>query len=113
MNKPTEDELNSRVKQDLDDSVRALDASTLSKLHQIRSQAVDQAERKKNRWLPMMVGSLITAGMMIFSVAIIFNTSVTELGQGDDFELVSISDNLELLEDLEFYEWLEDDALSG
>lgn len=111
MSKQNEDDLNARVKQGLDDSVRDLDANTLSKVRQIRFQAIEKANVKKTDWSGVMSGALATACVMVFTVAILLKTPAIEPVSVDDFELISSSDNLELFEDLEFYEWLEDDVL--
>ena len=111
MSKQNEDDLNARVKQHLDDSVRDLDANTLSKIRQIRSQAIENANVKKTDWSGVMSGALATACVMVFTVAILLKTPAIEPVSVDDLELISSSDNLELFEDLEFYEWLEDDVL--
>ena len=111
MSKQNEDDLNARVKQHLDDSVRDLDANTLSKIRQIRSQAIEKANVKKTDWSGVMSGALATACVMVFTVTILLKTPVIEPVSVDDLELISSSDNLELFEDLEFYEWLEDDVL--
>ena len=111
MSKQNEDEFNAKIKQGLNDSVRDLDANTLSKIRQIRSQAIEKAETKNTKWSGVMAGALATACVMVFAVAIFLKTPTIEPVSVDDLELISSSDNLELFEDLEFYEWLEDDAL--
>lgn len=114
MSKHNENKLNTSIRQSLDESVDALDANTLSKIRQVRAQAVEKAETRHVNWLGVMSGALATACVMVFAIMILLNSPGTmEAVPVDDIELISSSDNLELFEDLEFYEWLEDDALFG
>lgn len=118
MSKHEQDELNTNIRQALDESVESLDANTLSKIRQIRAQAIDRVVDKADaphvNWLGVMSGGLATACVMVFVVMVLLNTSVSmQTVPVDDLELISSSDNLELFEDLEFYEWLDDDALFG
>jgi hypothetical protein len=114
MSKYSEDELNKNIKQSLDDSVDALDANTLSRIRQVRAQAVDRSEARHVNWSRFFVGGFATACVMVLAVVLLLNspTSIHPIPVPvDDMELISSSDNLELFEDLEFYEWLEEDAL--
>jgi hypothetical protein len=118
MNKHSEDELNAKMKQDLDDSVDALDANTLSKIRQIRMQTVTRAEQHYVNWpvnrKSLFVGGLATACVMVLAVVLLLNSPTSmQIVPVDDIELISSSDNLELFEDLEFYEWLEEDGLQS
>lgn len=116
MAKITEDKLKTNIRKSLDESVDALDANTLSKIRQIRSQAVEKAATKHSSWSGnnqgLLIGGLATACVMVLAVTLIFNspTSIESL-PAEDLELISSSDNFELYEDLEFYEWLEEDGL--
>jgi hypothetical protein len=116
MSKHKEDELNTNIRQNLDESVDALDANTLSKIRQIRAQAVEKAEVRHVNWPPnrqgFLVGSLVTACIMVFAVIILLKSPTPmQTVPIDDIELISSADSLELFEDLEFYEWLEEDGL--
>lgn len=117
MTKHSKNEFNTseteNIKQTLDDSVGALDANTLSKIRQIRAQAIEKADTKKqNHWQGILVGGLATTCVMVLAVMMLLNSPTSiEPVPVDDLELISSSDNLELFEDLEFYEWLEEDGL--
>jgi len=120
MTKHNEDKFESNIRQGLDDTVDTLDANTLSRIRQIRAQAVEKekikTESRQLNWLlnkqGLFIGSLATACVMVFAVMLLFNspTSIQTIPE-EDIELISSSDNLEFFEDLEFYEWLEEDAL--
>ena len=118
MNKDNDDKLNSNIRQSLDESVDNLDANTLSQIRQIRAQAVDKvidnSEKSHINWLPVMTGALATACVMVFAVMILLKSPTPmQILPVDDIELISSSENLELFEDLEFYEWLDEYELSG
>lgn len=116
MTKHNKDELESNIRESLDESADALDANTLSKIHQIRAQAVEKAKTRQVNWLfspqGLFVGSLATACVMVFAVMLLLKSPAPmQHVPVDDIELISSSDNLKLFEELEFYEWLEEDAL--
>ena len=112
MSKHNEDELKANIRQALDESVDALDANTLSRIRQIRAQAVDKAEAHHVNWLGVMSGALATACVMVFAVMILLKSPTPmQTVPVDDLDLISSSESLELYEDLEFYEWLEEDVL--
>ncbi len=112
MSKHNENEFNANIRQNLDESVDALDASTLSKIRQIRAQAIEKAGTRHINWPGFMVGGLATACVMVFAVMILLNSPAPmQAVPVDEIELISSADNLELFEELEFYEWLEEDGL--
>ncbi len=106
------------IRQSLDESVDALDASTLAKIRQVRTQAMERAAARDVNWFAnrqgLVVGGLATACVMVLAVVLLLNspTSIQPVPV-DDMELISASDNLELFEDLEFYEWLEQNDLQS
>ncbi len=120
MTKHNEDKFESNIRQGLDEAVDTLDANTLSRIRQIRTQAVGKEKIKTEglqlNWLfnkqGLFVGGLATACVMVLAMMLLFNspTSIQTIPE-EDIELISSSDNLEFFEDLEFYEWLEEDAL--
>ncbi|HIF50063.1 MAG TPA: DUF3619 family protein [Thiotrichaceae bacterium] len=120
MTKHNEDKFESNIRQGLDEAVDTLDANTLSRIRQIRTQAVEKEKIKTEglqlNWLfnkqGLFVGGLATACVMVLAMMLLFNspTSIQTIPE-EDIELISSSDNLEFFEDLEFYEWLEEDAL--
>ena len=114
MSKHNEDELTTNITQTLDESVDTLDANTLSRIRQIRARAVDKAEIRLVNWSGVMSGALATACVMFFAVMILLQSPTPmQTVPLDDLEFISSSENLELFEDLEFYEWLEEDVLQS
>ncbi|MDJ0916179.1 MAG: hypothetical protein QNJ05_00345 [Woeseiaceae bacterium] len=103
------DAFEKRAKQLFDDSVDSLDAATLSRLNQARHAAVEKSPR---RWPPLLrwapAGGLATAA----AVALLLMQSPALIETpGDastvDMEILLSEDNLEMLEDLEFYDWID------
>ncbi len=106
MNEPREN----KAKKLFDDSVDRLDAATLSRLNQGRHAALDALQGSRpvgawGRWVPatgvaaaVLVAVMVVRGPNAVDLPIV---SVT------DFEILLEGENLEMLEDLEFYSWLE------
>jgi hypothetical protein len=99
-----------RARQLFDESVQKLDAETLSRLNRGRQHALAEASRGGagvvwHRWAP--VAAAVTAAAAIFIVWGPGN-GVDELppALGSDVEILLAEEELELLEDLEFYRWM-------
>ena len=98
-----------RAKALFDESVRELDAETLSRLNRGRQNAL--AELKPGgaghswlRWTP--VGAVTAAAV---AAVVVWRTGDLEQMPPDtasDFEMLLAGEELELLENLEFYRWL-------
>ena len=93
-----------------DDSVERLDAATLSQLNQRRQAALAEVSSKDSRvlwgrWLP---AAGVTAAAVV-AVVMLQGTPVVDppLDAATDFEILISEDNLEMIEELEFYAWLE------
>lgn len=102
------DELEARAKRLFDDSVDELDAATLSRLNRGRHEALARAggRRPLMRWAP--AGGLATAA--IVAVVMVQSPGVVETPPGStaaDFEILLSEDSLDMLEELEFYDWLD------
>lgn len=97
------------VQAELEQSVQEIDAATQSKLTQIRYQALDKTPVKKRNLYGLPVAAMLSACLVL---AIVVNLPEQQTDQNetmiDDLDLITNSESLELLEDLEFYEWLED-----
>lgn len=119
MTRMNEDELNLNIKQSLDDSIESLDANTLSDIRQIRANAIDKAKSNNHsvnsgHKQDFLIGSVATACVMVLAVVLFLNSSTSiQSIPVEDIELISSSDSFELYEELEFYEWLEEDGLQS
>ncbi len=99
-----------QAKEMFDDSVERLDAATLSQLNQRRQAALAEASKKDSRvhwgrWLP----AAGVAAAAVVAVVMMQGTAVIDPPGDDatDFEILLSEDNLEMIEELEFYDWLE------
>lgn len=98
-----------------DESVQSLDAATLSRLNRSRQAALAElaggtAARRWQRWIPA-VGVATAAA---FTVLMLNDSSVNEAipayDVASDFEVIMAGEDLEMLQELEFYRWLYADA---
>ena len=119
MNNETQNKQLERLKQALDQSTEDLDGSTLSKLTQARHAAVAAAgSPRQARWpaLAVLGGSTAALGLVALMITSQLSTTPAAPENRDaitDFELLAGSpDDLEMLEDLEFFEWLGSTDLS-
>ncbi len=107
----TEDRLTDRAGRLFDASVERLDASTVSRLNRQRQLALAELARARvlARWallLPAM-GIVVAAILTVMIFPDPAPVDVAETVTGADFELLLDQQALEMLEELEFYSWLE------
>ncbi|QJB56135.1 hypothetical protein [Pseudodesulfovibrio sp. zrk46] len=108
------------ARQVLDDSVRDLDAATLSKLARARNAALDEGLRKKRRrhrllaWGSPAVG---LAAAVLVGVMLLREPQVHTDQFVADLDILAGEESLEFYEEMEFYEWLaegvEHEEISG
>lgn len=100
----------SEAKDLFDDSVERLDAATLSQLNQRRQAALAEVGTRDSRvqwgrWLP---AAGVTAAAVVAVVMMQGPVVVEPPAEAiSDFEILLSDDNLEMIEELEFYSWLE------
>ena len=113
MKKPLdEDELRTQAKALFDDSVERLDAATLSRLNRGRQKALQEIDAARPagqwaRWVP--AGGLAAAAVVAVVVwqGTPVEHSAPDAGALTDFEMLLSEDSLDMLEDLEFYSWMD------
>jgi hypothetical protein len=113
MKKPLDEkELTARARELFDDSVERLDAATLSRLNQGRQQALQEVRETGTagqwaRWVP--AGGLAAAAVVAVVVwqGMPVEHSAPAAGTATDFEILLSEDSLDMLEDLEFYSWID------
>ena len=106
------DDLERKARTLFEDSVERLDARTRSKLTQARNRALDEVKKgaARRRWIWAPAGGLAAAAV----VAVVMwsgglrSGAETDAVALEDIDIVADSENLDMLEDLEFYTWLED-----
>ena len=111
-----EHDLTHRARQLFDDSVQGLDGETLSRLNRARQQALDGADspggfQSLSPWVPAagVAAAAVFAVMLWNGEAPV--DEVTPSAMEADFEILMNADSLEMLEDLEFYSWLDLDSI--
>lgn len=109
------------VKQQLDLSLTTLDAMTQSQLTQARYKALAHAEKKRfklGQWLTGLASAAVVALLVItvmptMQIADNHQQANLQLATDPEWVIVSDMDEIELYQDLEFYQWLDDNAGSN
>lgn len=96
-----------------DDSVERLDAATLSKINQRRQAALAKVGRAKPaqawlRWMPAsgLAAAAVVAVMMMQGPGVIDIPAMPDTA-ATDFEILLGDEQLEMIEELEFYSWID------
>jgi hypothetical protein len=111
-NKPIDDEdFAAQAKATFDDSVERLDAAALSRLNQGRHAALEQLASGSSkaawmRWAP--AGGVAAAALVTIIVMRGPEMESIPVEVASDFEILLEDESLQMLEDLEFYSWLDD-----
>ena len=109
---PTEEELLSKASEQLRERAENIDASTSAKLDQMRTKAVASIQRPASPWFMQAVyGGALAACLVVTVVMLNFPSEKVE-PELPYFETVLLNGDFEMLsEDLEFYEWLEQETV--
>ncbi len=109
--KYTDEQLSTRAKEAFDESVEKLDASTLSKLNRSRHKALAElAHPARHQWLRWMPATGIAAAVLVAVMIMQSPSGVEDViapANVTDMEILLGEDSIEMLEDLEFYSWLD------
>ena len=106
------DELATTARELFNDSVDGLDAATLSRLNQNRQLALEKAAGSRGglRWQQWVPATGVAAAA-VFAVVIWTGNppvdSLTPPSTASDLEIILDVDDFEMLEDLEFYSWID------
>lgn len=95
----------------LETSLDDIDAATQSRITQARYRALEQAGGKSQTQIWLTAGAVATTCIALVVFSLLPETQMENTMPVDDFDLIGNMDNLEMLEELEFYEWLEDHEL--
>ena len=101
-----------------EDSVERLDARTRSKLTQARNRALDEVRKSsaRRRWIWAPAGGFALAAIVavvMWSGGGLRSGGETDALALEDIDIVADSESFEMLEDVEFYTWLQDVAPDG
>jgi hypothetical protein len=111
-NEPGESELERKARALFENSVERLDAGTRSKLTQARNRALDEVKKgtAHRRWIWAPAGGVALAAIVavVLSSGGLRSSPETGALALEDIDIVADSENFEMLEDVEFYMWLED-----
>lgn len=104
------DSFETKMKKTFDESVDALDGATLSKLNKGRHAALaelQQPRKQWSRWMPATgaVAAILVAVVMLQTPSAI--DDVAALSTVTDMEILLGEDSIEMLEELEFYAWID------
>ncbi len=115
-NQNPERRLEERAKELFDQSVGRIDGHTRSKLAQARNRALEHANSKRGSawwsgaasWVPAgaVAASAFAAWLLWQGVAI--SPQAVDLAALSDLEILLADEELEMLEELEFYAWLQE-----
>ncbi len=92
-----------------DGSVDDLDASTLSTLNQGRHRALAELKARPEQWLRWVPAAGMAAAALLAVMVILPDPVVVEPMPAavSDIEILLGEDSIEMLEDLEFYAWID------
>ena len=102
-----------RAKTRFDESVDGLDGETRSRLNRSRQRALAEATTGGVRWMQWAPAGGLAAAAVVAVVVFTGNPQFEELATPDvatDMEILLTEDSLEMIEDLEFYSWIDFDA---
>jgi len=104
-----------KARQELDSSCEGLDGQTLSRLNRIRHEALER-DSHPGRALLAPFGGLVTACVLVMLVSVYYpgqNTYTTVPVQEsasavEDLDILISPESIDFFENLEFYQWLEE-----
>ncbi len=99
-----------KAKQLFDESVEGLDGQTRSRLNRGRQAALDELNRGRPVWVQWAPAAGVAAAAVFAVVLWTGNQPVDELtpeASAADIEILLTEDSFEMLEDLEFYSWID------
>ena len=103
-----------RVKSALDEHEAQLDANTMRELRLARHKALESLHQPRRLWQPVGLAALAaTVAIVVVSLHVMQATPPSSTTAIEDMALLSASDEFELYENLDFYQWLELEKHNG
>ena len=95
----------------LDQSVDDISPDVARRLQQARYAALEKAKSRRSLWLfyPHAIAATLVISIVSASLLLNFDDNVlnnTDVAMEEDIEMLTSSEGLDLLEDLEFMQWL-------
>lgn len=106
MNK-SDDKFAKRAQALFDDSVDRLDAGTLSALNRARHEALDAARGRRSAWRLWAPAVGVTAVVVVAVMLTMPGPVAVDAVPPADMDILLGEDSIEMLEELEFYAWME------
>jgi len=112
--KNTGEQLAEAAKKAFDQSVDGLDAATLSRLNRGRQAALAETRQPVRQWLRWMPATGVAAAVLL---ALVVQHGPGAVGviaaPAADLDILLGEESIEMLEDLEFYSWLDTQEFDG
>jgi ferric-dicitrate binding protein FerR (iron transport regulator) len=103
-----------RVKSVLDEHETQLDAKTLRDLRLARSRALESLHKPRRIWQPLALAALAATVVVVVVSLQIMQPKAPSTAPGiEDMAVLSAGDELDLYENLDFYQWLELEKHNG
>ena len=105
-----EDAFAEKAKQRFDESVQRLDGATQSRLNQSRHAAMAELSKGRPVWVQWAPATGVAAAAVLAVVMWTGTPGTDDLADpavANDMEILLTEDSLEMLEDLEFYSWID------
>ncbi|MFL6578396.1 MAG: hypothetical protein ACJ8MR_17360 [Povalibacter sp.] len=104
-----------RTKALFDDSVESVNGNIRSRLTQARHQALEEASKQRisrRIWIPLagMATAAAVTALVVLPQMHQKRGAPEAFASADDMAILLNSEDLEMLEDMEFYAWLDSDA---
>ena len=104
----TDEEFAREAKEAFDASVEELDAATLSRMNRDRHAALAQLQRPSTPWTRWAPATGAAAAVLVAVVLLQMPAGVEDVPAAvTDMEILLGEDSIEMLEELEFYSWID------
>ena len=103
----SDDKLAKEAKALFDESVDKLDAATLSTLNRGRHAALEASGKGRGVWLRWAPGLGVTALIAVTVITATPRPDALDAVPAGDVDILLGEESIEMLEDLEFYAWME------
>jgi hypothetical protein len=109
-----------KARNELDQSCERMDGETLSRLNSIRHAALEHGNKSPGKVFLAPFGGLVTACVLVLVVSVFYPGQpdipvqiIPDSGTAiEDLDILTSAESLELFENLEFYQWLEENESS-